>query len=674
MTTVAMQFTLEQAAIVIDGPTCRDYARSSRLEWLETNGLGSFASGTVSGSNTRRYHGLLAASLHPPVDRFVMLAKLDETFVLGDRRYELASNQFPFTVSPKGYSLIREFRLDPFPCWTYELNGLLLKKSLFMVHGENTTVVRYELLNPQDHFAVLAVRPFVAFRDYHSLTSENGSIRRMPDKEEPGLLQARPYDGLPALRLIHNGVGFTVEPEWYRKFEYLEELDRGLDFREDLFTYGYLSFELSLKSPKAFVVATLNEMPPLALPQVDELEQIERTRRREVTRSIGSADDFAGQLARAADCFVITRTDGASSVIAGYHWFTDWGRDTMISLPGLALTTKRFNLARDILASFLKYCSQGMLPNRFPDRDGDPEYNTVDATLWLFHALFEYFRATGDAAFVREAFPKLEEVIDWHIKGTRYDIQMDPADGLLSAGTAGVQLTWMDAKIGDWVVTPRQGKPVEINALWHNALRVMEAFGRELNKEDRAAFYQQLAERTRGSFEAFWNADSNCLCDCIQDGVPDRKIRPNQILAVSLPFPLLPRERAQAVVKVVQEKLLTPLGLRSLAPEDPDYRKVYAGNPCQRDSAYHQGTVWPWLLGPFVDAYLNAYGKSEEVRSYLQSLLEPFRQHLNDAMLGSISEIFDADPPHAPKGCGAQAWSVAEILRIHQKLAEIEQR
>ncbi len=674
MTAVTAQSKLQQRTIVIDEMTCKDYSKSSRLEWLETNGLGSFASGTVSGANTRRYHGLLVASLHPPVDRFVTLSKLEETFGVDDQRFELSANQFPLTVSPNGYSLIQEFRLSPFPRWTYNLNGLLLQKSVFMVHGENTTVMRYQLLNPGDRFAVLAVRPFVAFRDYHSLAGENGSIQRLPEKEEPGLLQLHPYEGLPALKLHHNGVGFTLEPDWYRKFEYLEELDRGLDFREDLFTHGYFSFELSSKNPSAFLLATLNEKGRLTLDQVEEMESREKTRRQQVTLSIPSADAFVEQLALAADSFLIRRADGASSVIAGYHWFTDWGRDTMICLPGLALVTRRFELAKNILSSFLKYCDQGMLPNRFPDKDGQPEYNTVDATLWLFHAVHEYFKATDDVAFVREeAFPKLEEVIDWHIKGTRYGIHMDESDGLLLAGTEGVQLTWMDAKIGDWVVTPRHGKPVEINALWYNAMRVMETLARQLEKRERAKFYQGLADRIQQSFiQSFWNEEANCLFDCIQNNIPDKKIRPNQIFAVSLPFPLLPLEKARAVVKTVQEKLLTPYGLRSLAPEDPEYRKVYRGNPYERDSAYHQGTAWAWLIGPFVDAYLNAFGVSEENCNYLLSLFDQLRHHLSEAGLGSISEIFDAEPPHQPKGCASQAWSVAEVLRACQKIADIK--
>jgi predicted glycogen debranching enzyme len=453
-------------------------------------------------------------------------------------------------------------------------------------------------------------------------------------------------------------------------------MDRGLDFREDLFSYGYFSFELSAKTPDAFIVATLNDKARVTLSEVEAIKDCESNRRYEITSSLSSSDPFVQQLALAADSFQITRADRSSSVIAGYHWFTDWGRDTMISLPGLTLTTRRFDLARNILLSFLKCCDQGMLPNRFPDRNGALEFNSVDATLWLFHAVHEYLKATNDLAFIRsEAYSKLEEVMEWYKKGTRYGIRMDTMDGLLSAGVSGVQLTWMDAKIGDWVVTPRQGKAVEINALWYNAMRVMESLSRQLNEVERASSYQQLADRIQQSFEhVFWNARAGCLYDCIQDTVADARIRPNQIFAVSLPFALLPPEKAKAVVQVVAEKLLTPYGLRSLASEDPQYRRVYAGNPYERDSAYHQGAVWAWLIGPFVDAYLNVHGESEGTCRYLESLLDGFKRHMSQAMLGSISEIFDADPPHAPKGCTAQAWSVAEVLRVVQKLRLLREK
>src|SRR5262245_26512419 len=399
---------LEPALITIGEMTCRDYSKSSRLEWLETNGLGGFASGTVSGANTRRYHGLLVASLRPPVDRFVLLSKLEETLLVGNQRFELAANQFPQTISPKGHNLIHEFRLAPFPRWIFDVGGLLLEKAVFMLAGENTTVLHYRLLDPgEDRFAVLALRPFLAFRDYHLLASENDAIERLPVREEPGVLQLRPYKDLPALILHHNAIGFTVRPDWDRQFEYLEELNRGLDFREDLFTHGYLSFELSSRSPSAFVVVTLEEKGRVSIQQVEAWEAQEKSRRHWIATKPNSTDPFLQQLQLAADAFVLRRADGTSSLIAGYHWFTDWGRDTMISLPGIALTTGRFELAREILSSYLRYCDQGMLPNRFLDNGNVAEFNAVDATLWLFYAVHQYFVASGDLAFVRdEAFSR----------------------------------------------------------------------------------------------------------------------------------------------------------------------------------------------------------------------------------------------------------------------------
>jgi predicted glycogen debranching enzyme len=673
METWMTQTQEEASRIILEESVCSDYSKASRREWLEANGLGGFASGTVSGANTRRYHGLLVAALNPPVDRHVLLSKLEETLLIGGQRYELSSNQYRLVVHPQGYRFLKQFRLNPFPRWTYAVDGVELEKSVFMVHGEDTTVVRYRLLHQvPDHFAVLAVRPLIAFRNYHQLTSENESIRRKPELEEPGFLEIRPYDSLPAMRLYHNGIGFTVIPDWYRRFEYMEEQDRGLDYSEDLFTYGYLSYELSHKKPHAYLVATLRELPFLSLDEVDQMEAEERARRRKIVLDSSAGDQFAQQLVSAADSFIVKRADGATTIIAGYPWFTDWGRDAMISLPGLTLVTRRFERARDILSCFLKYCSQGMLPNRFSDTQGEAEYNSVDATLWLFHAVREYLCASEDVTFVREqAFPKLEEIIRYHKQGTRYNIHVDESDGLLAAGAEGVQLTWMDAKIANAVVTARQGKPVEVNALWHNALRVMEELCLRFKEREKHRDYHRLANRVQESFnEVYWNPNDNCLFDCVNGEFKDRKIRPNQIFAVSLPFPLLPLERARRVVKVVQEKLLTPYGLRSLAPEDPDYRKVYQGNQYERDSAYHQGTVWAWLIGPFVDAYLNAFGQSEITVRYLKSVLEPFRGHLLEAMVGSVSEIFDAEPPYRPRGCGAQAWSVAEVLRAYQRISD----
>ncbi|MEW5976664.1 MAG: amylo-alpha-1,6-glucosidase [Acidobacteriota bacterium] len=659
--------------IKLDSSVCRDFAQSSRREWLETNGRGGYASGTVSGANTRRYHGLLIASLKPPVERYVLLANLEETVMVGQQHYELACNQYPQTVHPQGFQYIEEFKLAPFPTWTYNVAGVTIQKVLAMVYGENTTLISYELLNPEESpFAVLALRPMLAFRDYHSLTVKNDSLQTAPQREEPGLLELCPYSGLPPIRLLHNGAGFTQSPDWYRQFEYTQELERGLDYREDLFSPGYFSFLLNAEQPRAYVVATLDRSEMRGLSMLDEVLEGEAARRRRLVVPVNTTDPFVEDLSMAADHFIVTRADGASSVIAGYHWFTDWGRDTMIALPGLTLATRRFDLAKEILGSFLKFINQGMLPNRFPDHGEEPAYNTVDATLWLFHVVREYLLATGDEAFVRqEAFHKLEEVIEWHIQGTRYHIGMDPSDSLLAAGSEGAQLTWMDAKIGDWVVTPRHGKPVEVNALWHHAMRVMEDLSARFSEPAKAKYFGALADRIRESFNAvFWNPEAACLYDAVNGDDRDSKIRPNQIFAVSLPFPLLPAERARSVVRVVEEHLLTPYGLRSLSPSNRDYKGVYRGGVYERDSAYHQGTVWPWLIGPFVDACLNVEGPSPAVRERLLQLFEPLKAHRQEALLGSISEIFDAEPPHLPKGCAAQAWSVAEVLRAYRRLSE----
>lgn len=663
------------SGLVLDAAVCRDYEKSTQHEWLETNGLGGFAFGTVSGANTRRYHGLLVASLHPPVDRYVLLSKLEETLLTGDRRFEISSNQYRMVVQPQGHRYLRQFRMEPYPVWVFEVGGVEVEKSLFMVHGENTTVVRYRLLNTgSDHFAVLALRPLLAYREYHHLTSENSAIQPLLETEEPGFLQIRPYEGLPPLRFCHNGFGFTVSPDWYRRFEYLAELERGLDYSEDLFSPGYFSYELSQKSPCAFVLVSCDDTQAMTLMDIGRLESAEKQRRHALLCEGGAGNASIGHLTLSADSFIVRRADEDHSIIAGYPWFNEWGRDAMISLPGLTLVTRRFEVAKSIISTFLKWREGGVIPNSFPESPGRPSYDTADATLWLFHAVHEYLKATGEVEFVEQSWlPALQEIIDCHLRGTFNHIQVDSSDGLLVAGLDGDVLTWMDVKIKGQVVTPRHGKAVEINALWHNALRVMAEISGQLGDNGKQQEYSHLADRVRYSFnQVFWNTEDECLYDCVVAGQKDKRIRPNQILAVSLPFTLLPPDRAKAVVTVVHNRLLTPRGLRSLDPGDKEYRGVYRGNAFERDRAYHQGTVYPWLLGPFVDAYLSVYGESVESCDFLLPLLESFCSHLSEALLGSISEIFDGDPPHWPRGCGAQAWGVAEILRAYSRLIHLQ--
>jgi predicted glycogen debranching enzyme len=644
--------------------TCRDLDAALRREWLETNGLGGFASSTIVGLNTRRYHGLLVAATKPPVGRVVMLSKLEETLFIDGQPFDLSANHYPGVVHPHGFRYLKEFRLDPFPVFTYEVEGIEIEKTVFMIYGENSTVVQYELADNNQSVSSknlwLELRPLIAFRDYHSTTHENAAINSAVD-ERPGLATVAPYQGLPPLRLAHNALELRKTGDWYRNFEYDVERERGLDFSEDLFNPFVLRFDLSLQHQASTIASTEHR----DINDVAEYHQSEITRRQDIKLACRAEDDFAQTLAATADQYIVSRGD-QKTVIAGYHWFSDWGRDTMIALPGLTLPTGRHDVARSILRTFAKHVDQGMLPNRFPDAGETPEYNTVDATLWFFEAARAYLAYTDDAEFVRnELYPVFADIISWHIRGTRYGIKVDPS-GLLTSGEAGVQLTWMDAKVGDWVVTPRRGKPVEIQALWYNALCIMEDLARKFGDEAIQKRYGNMATVASWSFNRlFWNENVGCLYDVTNGAPPDPSIRPNQILAVSLTHSMLSKERAKSVVEKVQQRLLTPYGLRTLSPSDPQYRGRYTGGPLERDGAYHQGTVWPWLMGPFITAYLKVNGGTEAARQQAEKWLAPLKDHLADAGLGHISEIVDGDAPHQPRGCIAQAWSVAEVLRAY---------
>ena len=633
-------------------------------EWLETNGIGGFASSTIVGLNTRRYHGLLVAALKPPVERFVLLSKLEETLIIDGQAFELSANRYPGVVHPQGFRYLRQFRLDPFPVFTYDIEGIEIEKSVFMIHGENTTVIQYHLKqnnHPERPNRVsLEVRPLIAFRDYHSTTHENGAINSSIS-EQPGQATITPYDGLPALYLSHDAAEVRKSGDWYRNFEYEAEQERGLDFHEDLFNPLIFRFDLKLRRQAAVIAST----EPRDAKFATEYRQTEIIRRRNVVASTHLEDSFAQYLASAANQYIVSRGD-QKTVIAGYHWFSDWGRDTMIALPGLTLPTGKHDVAKSILRMFAKHVDEGMLPNRFPDAGETPEYNTVDATLWFFEAARAYLAYSGDHDFVRdELYPVFTEIINWHVRGTRYGIKVDPS-GLLSSGEQGVQLTWMDAKVGDWVVTPRRGKPVEIQALWYNALCIMENLAQSLGDDASVKRYRNMAAVASWSFNRlFWNEKTGCLYDVTNGAPPDPSIRPNQIFAVSLPYSMLSAERSKRVVEKVQEHLLTPYGLRSLASDDPQYRGRYTGGPRERDGAYHQGTVWPWLIGPFITAYLKVNQYSEAARSQSAAWLEPLKSHLQDAGLGHISEICEGDAPHRCCGCIAQAWSVAEVLRAY---------
>jgi predicted glycogen debranching enzyme len=657
--------------------TCGNLSSALTREWLETNGLGGFSSSTITGLNTRRYHGLLVAATKPPVGRVLLLSKLEETLIVDGRRYELSANQYPNIVHPQGYKYQAGFRLEPFPIFTYEVEGIIIEKFVFMVYGENTTVVQYKFqvsgFKFQEESAAdtsnhqlrtancfLELRPLIAFRDYHSLMHENGALNPQVGVENQ-VATVKPYADLPALHFAHDASELDAHGCWYRNFEYRQERERGFDFTEDLFSPFVLKFDLSGRK-KVFSLIASTERREIS--RADEYARREIERRQKIVESVPTSDELVRSLVEAADQFIVARGE-EKTIIAGYHWFCDWGRDTMIALCGLTLVTNRADVARSILLEFARHVDRGMIPNRFTDAGETPEYNTVDATLWFFEAVRSLLQYTDDYDFVRvNLYGVLTDIIAWHVRGTRYGIHVD-SDALLSAGVEGVQLTWMDAKVGDWVVTPRVGKAVEIQALWYNALRVMEELAGKFGDEASKGHYAEMAEASRASFnELFWNEDAGCLYDVVDGDYKDASVRPNQIFAASLKHSMLSQERARRVVEIVERDLLTPYGLRSLSPHDPKYRGRYEGDSSNRDGAYHQGTVWGWLIGPFIAAYIKSHEGRDEARERARVWLTAFRSHLSEAGLGQISEIFDGDAPYTPKGCIAQAWSVAELLRV----------
>ena len=643
--------------MTFDAAITQDFDQALSREWLETNGLGGWASSTLSGAHSRRYHGLLVAATRPPVDRQVLLSKLDETIIVGEQRYELGCNQYPGAVQPQGYQHLTQFRRDLFPEFTYEVGGVRLRKTIAALAGENTTLIQYEVLTAAEPCR-LELLPLLAGRNCHDF--RHADEAPPPDfTRTDDVFQIKPQASSPDLYLAVPGATYEPRPLWFYQLEYAVEQERGEPYHEDLFSPGSFSLPLNLGTIISILVSTDSPAGRDAASLFVQEQQ-----RRLALLPAAAPDSLRRILTLAADQFIVRRGTELKTVVAGYHWFTDWGRDTMIALPGLCLTTGRFTDARLILRAFAESVSQGMLPNRFPDSGEAPEYNTVDATLWFFVAIHHYQQAAQDREFVRELLPVLLDILAWHQRGTRYGIRVAD-DGLLSAGEEGQQLTWMDAKVNGWVVTPRQGKAVEINALWYNALRIASLLAYDFGQPETAQALEEQAGRVFAAFQpSFWNPNLGCLHDCLApDGTPDPRIRPNQLFALSLPFALLTGERAEQVLAVVEKHLYTPVGLRSLSPEDLGYKPIYAGSLLQRDGAYHQGTVWSWLLGPYVAALLHVHGP-DLGRQKARQVLEALTYHLGEAGVGSISEIFDGQAPHLPRGCIAQAWSVAEVLRV----------
>lgn len=643
---------------------CGQLESAEAREWIVTNGTGSYASGTVAGLHTRSYHGLLIAALKPPVARTLLLSKLDETVAYAGRAEPLCTNRWVGgAVEPQGYRTIERFYLDgSVPVWRFACADALIEKRIWMQPGADTTYVHYTVLRASGPLT-LSARALVNYRDHHDRTTADGPP--MAIERTPGGVRVTARPGATPFVILADRGEVSIVNQWCPGLDLAIERERGLETTEHVLHAATFEATLAPGDTLTFA-ASLEDAPSLDARAALAARQAHE---RQVLASWQAADpasaaapDWVRQLVLATDQFIVDRAlphdPRGKTVIAGYHWFTDWGRDTMISLPGLALATGRPEIARSILRTFAAAVSRGMLPNRFPDDGAEAEYNTVDATLWFFQATRQYVEATQDEALLRELLPTLAEIVAEHRRGTRYGIQLDPADGLLRAGQPGVQLTWMDAKVGDWVVTPRIGKPVEVNALWLNALGAMAGFARRLGQP--ADAYEALAAQARASFGRFWNPARGYCYDLLDgpDG-DDGSLRPNQIFAVSLPDSPLAPEQQRAVVDACERHLLVPCALRSLAPDDPQYQGFYGGPQLERDGAYHQGTAWGWLLGPFVLAHLRVYGDPARASAFL----EPVARHLAEAGVGSISEIFDGDAPYAPRGCIAQAWSVAEVLR-----------
>jgi predicted glycogen debranching enzyme len=675
----------------VELPDDRD-ARASTLldtEWLVTNGLGGYSSSTMAGVITRRYHGILVAALPNPLGRVVMLNHLGERLALNGRTTFLNSEERAGgRIDPDAATLIADVRLDAgLPVWEYRWEGLRLQKSISMPHRQNTVHVTYRLLDGPEKTR-LELHPAVHFRGYEDPVGsdvQSPSTARYSMAVSGGLhLLSTDSAGIPPLRLKIDGAGhrFIADERVTSEFVYPVEESRGYEFRGALWTPGHFEVELSVGSCVTLIASAESEEVMLAL-SPDEAARCEQERRRRLILSAlpQAQDETGAELVLAADQFIITpagrvvdATRAAAmgnevrTVIAGYHWFTDWGRDTMISLEGLTLMTGRQREAAFILRTFAHYVRDGLIPNMFPDGSNEGLYHTADATLWFFHAVERYVRRTGDQITLMHLLPTMVDIVEHHVRGTKFGIGVDAEDGLLRQGQEGYQLTWMDAKVDGWVVTPRRGKAVEINALWYNALRLLQGWLAEIRGGEAATAIRQRADCVYESFnKRFWIADKGYLYDVVDgENGDDSQCRPNQVFAISLDHPVLDPSRWTSVLEVVEKRLLTPVGLRSLAPGEPDYKQRYFGDLRSRDAAYHQGTVWAWLIGPWVDAWLKVHPRDHAgARHFLDGCIAA----LDQFGLGTIGEIFDAEPPYTPRGCIAQAWSVAEVLRCWAKTA-----
>jgi len=677
-----MNMEIDLPRMYIGPDVLSNFDKAIQMEWIVTNGLGGYASSTVLGINTRKYHGLLVAAFNPPVDRRVLLTKLDEEICVGNRTYPTGSNEFKHGVQPKGYQFLSHFSLDPFPTYRYVAEGVQLQKTIFMPYEKNATIICYEVSNPHENKVSIRILPMVNSRHFHSVTDKDKLAWDFVQRSFEQEVTIQPFVPMSTLIVFSTeGRYFVGRGEWIKETYFRADDSRGESCFDDVFQPGWFAFDVAPKEKKKFsVLATAGKSEEEArilsslsegLKNTDALYDQELKRRKSLLTKLQDRyrdirmEDWLKWLILATDSFIVRReSTKTKSVIAGYHWFEDWGRDSLISLPGLTLVTGRFEDAREILSMFKHYCHEGIVPNRFPDYAGDkPSYNTVDATLWYFHAVLQYLKYTADLDFVRKKlWDTMRSIVEHHIQGTLYHIRVDE-DGLIAHGP---QLTWMDAMVNNQPVTPREGEAVEIQALWYNTLKIMELLATRFDQREEAEQYSSMAEATRKSFvEKFWNPQKGYLFDMVQDEQRDPSLRPNQVIAVALDFSMLDKAVEEAVVEAVWKKLWGTYGLKTLPEDDPRYIGKYVGDRVHRDNAYHNGTVWAWLLGPFTTAFLKVKGYEERWRTFaFKNFLQPiFQEEIFRAGLGTISEIFDGDPPHEPRGCVSQAWSVAEPLR-----------
>lgn len=659
------------AVLRFDRSVCQDEVQALNREWLVTNGLGGFASGTVAGAQTRRYHGWLFAALEPPLGRTLLASKLDETVSINGSQFPLFTNCWSTGIeTPNACGVLESFELqDGIPTWRFNLGDAVITKRIWMIHGRNATFAQY-VLEPESSVASVdfAARLFVNHRDYHALTSRESEVDLHVERT-PGRVRvsAGELPGVLVVRGVAQGsecVSWDEDRTWYRDYLLPVEAERGFHHFEHHLSAAIGRARLHVSDPLTFVIASEPDAE-VSVPSALESEQhrarelvtLWKAKHPSITNGV---TEKLGSLALAADQFLVRRPTAGDAegrtIIAGYPWFSDWGRDTMVALPGLSLATGRVDVARRILVTWSDYVDAGMIPNRFPDEGERPAYNTADAALWYIWAIHEYFKATNDTETLGRLFPCVEQIIDWHRRGTRHRIQV-AEDGLLFAGEPGSNLTWMDAKVNDVPVTPRIGKPVELNVLWYNALHCADRWARVLKQDARD--YLSAAEQCRSSFGRFWDAERKTLIDVLDGEDDDRRVLPNQIFAVSLDETPLSAEQQAAVLTTVQRSLLTPYGLRTLPVDDANYHGHYAGDPATRDAAYHTGTAWGWLLGPFVIAHFRVHQDPQVARH----LLEPLLDQLSEYGVGTLGEIFDGTEPHVPRGAPAQAWTVAETLR-----------